>query len=87
MCLRGTAETMFKRADWKNGVEGWRRLVRQIENGKAISLGSLRRQDQELHIHQIKSLDDVAEGVASFERHGRLCTRRGSRSSRCAIEG
>ena len=22
MCLRGTAENMFKRADWNNGVEG-----------------------------------------------------------------
>ena len=41
MCLRGTPETMFKRADWNNIVEGWRRLVRQIDHGKAIRLESL----------------------------------------------
>ena len=53
MCLRGTAETMFKRADWNNGVEGWRRLVRQIDHGKAIRLETLRRQVQELHTRPI----------------------------------
>ena len=67
MCLRSKAETMFKRADWNNGVEGWRRLVRQIDHGKAIRLETLRRQVQELHIRPIKSFDDVAEGVAKFE--------------------
>ena len=67
MCLSITAETMFKRADWNNGVEGRRRLVRQIDHGKAIRLENLRRQVQELHTRPIKSFDDVAEGVAKFE--------------------
>ena len=67
MCLRSTAETMFKRADWNYGVQGWRRLFRQIDLGKAIRLETLRRQVQELHTRAIKSLDDVAEGVAKFE--------------------
>ena len=62
MCLRSTAETMFKRADWNNGVEGWRRLVRQIDHGKAIRLETLRRQVQELHTRPIKSLDYVRAG-------------------------
>ena len=67
MCLRGTAETMLKRADLNNGVEGWRRLVRQIDHGKAIRLETRQRQVQELHTRPIKGLDDVAEGVAKFE--------------------
>ena len=67
MCLRGTAATMFRRADWNNGVEGWRRLVRQIDHGKAIRFETLRRQVQELHMRPIKSLDEVAEGVAKLE--------------------
>ena len=58
---------MFKRADWNNDVEGWRRLVRQIDHGKAIRLETLRRQVQELHTRPIKSFNDVAEGVAKFE--------------------
>ena len=41
MCVRSTAETMFKRADWNNGVEGWRRFVRHIDHGKAIRLETL----------------------------------------------
>ena len=62
MCLRGRVETTFRRADWNNGVE-----VRQIDHCKAIRFETLRRQAQELHMRPIKSLDEVAEGVAKFE--------------------
>ena len=43
-------------------------MVRQIGHGKAIRLETLRRHIQDFHTRQIKSLDDVAEGVAKFEK-------------------
>ena len=43
-------------------------MVRQIDHGKAMRLETLRRQVQELHTRPIKTLDDVAEGVAKFEK-------------------
>ena len=66
---------MFKRADWNSGVEGWRRLVRQIDHGKAIRLDTLRRKVQELHSRPSKSFNDVAEGVAKFENVMADCVR------------
>ena len=41
LCLRGTAEVMFRRADCMNGLEVWRRLVRQIDRGQAIRFETL----------------------------------------------
>ena len=67
MCVKGTAEVMFRRADWMNGLEEWIRLVRDIDHGQAIRLETLRRQVQDLHTKPIKSLEDIEEGVASFE--------------------
>ena len=58
---------MFRRADWMNGLEEWRRLVRHIDHGQAIRLKTLRRQVQDLHTKPIRSLEDIEEGVASFE--------------------
>ena len=58
---------MFRRADWMNGLEGWRRLVRRIDHSQAIHLETLRRQVQDLHTKPIRSLEDIEEGVASFE--------------------
>ena len=42
-CLTGSAEVMFRRAEWLNGVDAWRRVVRQIDHGRAIRLETLRR--------------------------------------------
>ena len=58
---------MFRRADWMNGLEGWRRLVRHIDRGQAIRLETFRRQVQDPHTKPIKSLEEIEEGVASFE--------------------
>ena len=41
-CLHGTADVMFKRADWNNGVDAWRRIVRQVDHGRSIRLKTLR---------------------------------------------
>ena len=66
-CLHGTAETMFKRAEWLNGIDAWRRIVRQIDHGRSIRLEMLRREVMELHTRPMKSLEAVEEGVATFE--------------------
>ena len=66
-CLTGAAEVMFRRAEWLNGIDAWRRVVRQIDHGRAIRLETLRREVKEIHTKPIRSLEAVEEGVASFE--------------------
>ena len=66
-CLEGSAEVMFKRTDWLNGIDAWRRIVRQVDHGRAIRLETLRREVEELHMRPIKSLEAVEEGVNEFE--------------------
>ena len=58
---------MFKRTDWLNGIDAWRRIVRQVDHGRAIRLETLRREVKELHMRPIKSLEAVEEGVNEFE--------------------
>ena len=41
--------------------------MRHIDHGQAIRLETLRRQVQDLHTKPIKTLEDIEEGVASFE--------------------
>ena len=66
-CFEGSAEVMFKRTDWLNGIDAWRRNVRQVDHGRAIRLATLRREVKELHMRPIKSLEAVEEGVNEFE--------------------
>ena len=65
--MHGTADVMFKRADWNNGVDAWRRIVRQVDHGRSIRLETLRREVQEIHTRPINTLEAVEEGVAQFE--------------------
>ena len=58
---------MFRRAECVNGMNAWRRLVRQVDHGRGIRLEMLRREVQELHTRLIKSLEAIEEGVAVFE--------------------
>ena len=58
---------MFKRADWNNGVDAWRRIVRQVDHGRSIRIETLRREVQEIHTRPIKTLEAVEEGVAQLE--------------------
>ena len=44
VCLRGTVDLMFKRADWNNGIDAWRRMVRHVDHGRSIRLKTLRRE-------------------------------------------
>ena len=66
-CLHGTADVMFKRADWNNGIDAWRRIVRQVDHGRSIRLETFRREVQDIHTRPIKTLEAVEEGVAQFE--------------------
>ncbi len=66
-CLAGTAETMFKQAEMLNGLDGWRRVVRVIDNGLPLQLEQLRGEVRLLHTRPIKDLDSVATGIAEFE--------------------
>ena len=31
-CLTGTADVMFRRAAWLNGIDAWRIMARQVEH-------------------------------------------------------
>ena len=65
--LTGTAETLFKRADILNGLDAWRRIVRQIDQGREIKLDGLRQEVKTLHMKPIKGVENVEEGIAAFE--------------------
>ena len=66
-CISGEAETIFKRAESLNGLDAWRRLVRHIDHGRAIRLEALRTEVRSIHLKPIKSLEQVALGIAEFE--------------------
>ena len=80
-CFRGTADTMFRRADCLTGIDAWRRFVRQVDCGRGIRLEMLRREVQDLHTRPIKSLEAVEEGVAVFENTMTEYARAGGRES------
>ena len=40
-CLTGTADVMFRRADWLNGIDAWRIMARQVDHGRSIRLETL----------------------------------------------
>ena len=72
---------MFRRAECLNGIDAWRRLVRQVDHGRGIRLEILRREVQELHATPIKSLEAIEEGVAAFENTTTEYARAGGRES------
>ena len=69
--MHGTADVMFKRADWNNGIDAWRRIVRQVDHGRSIRLETLRREVKDIHTRPIKMVEAVEEGVAQFENLSR----------------
>ena len=66
-CLSGSAETHFMRAKALDGLDAWRVVIRQINHGESIRFETLRRQVNELHNRNIKTLDAVEEDIESFE--------------------
>ena len=72
---------MFRRAECLNGIDAWRRLVRQVDHGRGIRLEMLRLEVQELHARPIKSLEAIEEGVAVFENTMTEYARAGGRES------
>ena len=66
-CLTGTADTMFKQAEMCNGLDGWRRIVRLIDNGLPLQLEQLRGEVRMLHTRPIKDLESIQTGIAEFE--------------------
>ena len=53
-CFHGTADKMFRRAECLNGIDVWRRLVRQVDNGREIRLEMLWQEVQELHTGRLR---------------------------------
>ena len=70
-CLSGGAKTMFNQASQLNGLDAWRRAVRQIDSGMEIRLEELRREMQVIHLKPIRDLETVHVGVAEFEEKAR----------------
>ena len=72
---------MFRRAECLNGIDAWRRLVRQVDHGRGIRLEMLRREVEELQRRPIKSLEAIEEGVAVFENTVTECAHAEGRES------
>ena len=66
-CVHGAGSTVFKRAEHLNGIEAWRRMVRQIDRGLPTQYETRRRELKAVVNRPIKSLEQVEEGIAAFE--------------------
>ena len=66
-CFTGGAKTISNQAAQLNGLDAWRRAVRQVDNGMEIRLGELRREMRVIHFKPVRGLDAVHAGVAEFE--------------------
>ena len=66
-CVAAEADTIFKGADDLQGIEAWRRIIRYIDHGKSIKLEQMRNEMKTVHLRPIKSLENVAIGIAEFE--------------------
>ncbi len=49
-CLSGGAQTMFNQAAQLNGLDAWRRAVRQIDSGMGLRLEELTREMRVIHL-------------------------------------
>ena len=78
-CIAGEAEVMFKQAEQCNGIDAWRRVVRFIDNGRAIHLEQLRNEIRTIRAFPIKNLEGVTVGVAAFENKVREFVEAGGR--------
>ena len=65
--VSGSAETMFRRADRLHGFDAWRRLVRDVDQGREIRLSDLRHNMKQVQSRNIRSLAEVEQGVAEYE--------------------
>ena len=50
-----------------NGLDAWRRAVRQIDGGLGLRLEELRREIRVIHMKPMKNLEAVHVGIAEFE--------------------
>ena len=73
-CVAAEADTIFKGADDLQGIEAWRRIIRYIDHGKSIKLEQMRNEMKTVHLRPIKSLENVAIGIAEFELRLKECS-------------
>jgi hypothetical protein len=66
-CLTGSAKTMFGKAPQCNGLDAWRRAIRQIDGGLDLRLEELRREIRVIHMKPMKNLENTHVGIAEFE--------------------
>ena len=67
MSLSGGAKTISNHAAHLNGLDAWRRAVRQIDSGMGVRLGEPRREMRAIHLKRIRDLDAAHVGVAAFD--------------------
>ena len=73
-CIQGAGCTIFKRSDHLNGIDAWRRMVRQIDKGLPTQYETRRREVKAIVNKPIRSLEQVEEGIAAFENAHRAYT-------------
>ena len=65
LCLKGEASKLYELAAELNGLDAWRLVVRNVQKGKSIQLGTLRRAVR--NPESIRRLEDVSNGITKFE--------------------
>ena len=63
-CVSAEADTIFRGAEDLQGIDAWRRIIRYIDHGKSIKLEQMRREMKTQHLKPIKSMQNVAIGIA-----------------------
>ena len=66
-CVQGAGTTVFKRSEHLNGIDAWRRMVRQIDKGLPTQYETKRREVKAVVNKPIRTLEQVEEGIAAFE--------------------
>ena len=67
-CLSGPAERVFQHAADLAGFDGWRRVMRIIDQGRAVHLEECRARVRTVTQRVIKRLEDIPIGVADFDK-------------------
>ena len=65
--LSGDAEQEFKRAATLNGVDAWRRVVRLIDNGRALLLERVKAEFKAFLQKPWTRLDQISPGITMYE--------------------
>ena len=69
-CVTGEARAIFDGADVLNGLDGWRRIVQDIQKNRWVRREQLRNLIK--HVPKMNKLEDIAAAVITFDNNIKL---------------